>query len=181
MWPWEHVAVAYLAYSGFRRLRGRGPPDDRTALVVVVAALIPDLVDKPLSWTVGLFPAGYAIGHSLFVWIAVFGVIMSVESGRRELGLATLVGAGSHLAGDVAYPLLKGEGLAVERVLWPLVTLPPYEVDLGLLARTLSYLHRFAGRTLAGEVGVVIWFQLGLMLVVIAVWVYDGMPGTRPT
>ena len=167
MWPWEHVAFGYLCYSVYRNALYGSAPSDRAAVAVVVASVSPDLVDKPLSWSVGLFPAGYAIGHSVFTLAALAGV-----------AVAFVVGYSSHLLGDVVYPVLRGGGLAPERVLWPLVTLPPYGDRLGPFSRSLVYLHRYVGAALSGEGSIAAAAGVGLVFLVGGLWVYDGAPGT---
>lgn len=180
MLPWEHVAFGYLGYSLYRHVRHGGAPRDGAAIAAVTAAIAPDLVDKPLSWAVGLFPTGYAVGHSVFTFAAIVAAAAAVR--RREggeLAGAVVVGWGTHLLGDVLYPVLFDRGVAVERVLWPLVTLSPYENRLGLLARTLLYLQRHAARVLSGEVSTAVAVQVGLVLLVALLWLYDGAPGVR--
>ncbi|MFC6964015.1 hypothetical protein ACFQL7_23110 [Halocatena marina] len=54
MWPWSHAAVGYLCYSIGTRLVGRRPTTGPT-VAVLFGALLPDLVDKPLSWVFGQF------------------------------------------------------------------------------------------------------------------------------
>lgn len=178
MWPWEHLAFGYLCYSLYRHARYGLAPGDRTATAVVFGSLLPDLVDKPLSWSAGLFTSGYAIGHSVASLSAVAGVAVALRRrGRGRQAAAFTVGYGSHLVGDVLYPTLLGEGLAVERVLWPLVTVPPYDERLGLLTRTVVYVRRYLARALSGDIGASLAVQAVLLLVVLALWLYDGTPG----
>ena len=49
MWPWEHLAIGYLAYSLLGRLAWRRPPTVGTAITVAFGTQFPDLVDKPLG------------------------------------------------------------------------------------------------------------------------------------
>lgn len=193
MWPWEHVAVGYLCYSLLRRGRGGGPPGNAAAVAVAVAAMLPDLVDKTLSWGLGLVPQGYAVGHSLLVAVPVTIAVLAV-AGRRgrggaapsdrldpgAIGVAAVVGHWSHLAGDAVYPALLGGGPAVERLLWPVASLPAYETRLGLLDRTALYLSEFGGAALAGRLGPLLALELALLVGVLALWLADGAPGVRP-
>lgn len=91
MLPTAHIASALLA----NRLAGLG--DD--AAPAVLGALVPDLIDKTLSWVLGVVPASRHIGHTpLAVAVASIGVAAFV--GRRRaaaFGLAYLV----HLLGDL--------------------------------------------------------------------------------
>lgn len=180
MWPWEHVAVGYVLVSGYWHVRHRRRPGDAVAILAVFGALLPDLVDKPLSWGLGLFPTGYAVVHSIFVWclLVVLAAVVARRNGRSSTATAFALGYGSHLAGDVVYPALTGGRLAFEKVLWPLVTLPPYEQSLGFVARTTLYLHRHVARTLSGGVGPGLLFEGSILLLVVVLWLYDGLPGT---
>ena len=71
MWPWEHLAVGYIAFSVMQRVGGRqGVP----ALAVVALALgtqLPDLIDKLLGWGIGILPGGRSLGHSLLFALPV--------------------------------------------------------------------------------------------------------------
>ena len=62
MWPWEHLAFGYLLWSLWLRARGRSLPGDWEALVLVFATQLPDLVDKPLAWQLGVLPGGRSLG-----------------------------------------------------------------------------------------------------------------------
>jgi len=56
MWPWEHLAFAYVLVSGYYRLAWRSRPTDAAAIVIAVGAVLPDLIDKPLAWGSACFP-----------------------------------------------------------------------------------------------------------------------------
>lgn len=179
MWPWEHVAVGYVLVSAYYHARYRRGPHEAAALAAVFGAAFPDLVDKPLSWGLGLFPQGYAVAHSVLVWIVLVAAVFVLAPRLDRAGVAAAfgLGYGSHLAGDVLFPALLGGRLAFERVLWPLVTLPPYEHQLGLLARTTLYVRRLLEYAMAGGLGPALVFEVGLMLLVAVLWLYDGRPG----
>jgi len=101
MWPWEHLAVAYLLYSARSRWLWGRPPTTRGTLVVAFASQLPDLVDKPLAWLLFVLPGGRTLGHSLFVGLPLVGVAFVVgwvlDSYRGSIAFA--VGLLSHLAG----------------------------------------------------------------------------------
>lgn len=180
MWPWGHAAVGYLAYSLARRLLGRGPPSDAAILVLLPASLLPDLIDKPLSWWLGVFPTGYAVGHSALVALPVGLAALAVGIRRDRVGLATafVVGYWSHLAGDVFSGVLLGDGPAYGVVLWPLVERAPYTTEYGLFERTWYYLQSFAATAGTAD------RPLTLLVVYLApgcaallLWLLDGRPG----
>lgn len=184
MWPWGHLAVGYLLYSGGRRLLGRSAPDDRCALALALGALVPDLVDKPLSWGLGLFPSGYAVGHSALIAFPA-GLALLVAGYRRGRGALALAGAfvvgyWSHLAGDVLSGLPYGDGLAFSAVLWPLVEREPYPEQYGLLGRGLHYLREFGAAVGTSDRPVVLLLAaFGPAALALALWLLDGAPGPR--
>lgn len=178
MWPWEHAALGYLCYSlAVRRAWGR-PPTDTAAAVVVVGTLLPDLVDKPLSWGLGVFPTGHGAAHSVFVALAVALVAVAVAEriDRRPLGLALSVGYVSHLLGDVIDPLRTGGRVAVGRILWPLVRSEPYEQEHGL-ARGLIYLREFLAELSTVDPTSLAALYLVFPLAAVFLWLADGAPG----
>lgn len=205
MWPWEHLAVGYLGYALVRRAgarlgasgRGRAGSDaggagpdaggttDTAAgrggpvVALAVATQLPDLVDKPLSWSLGVLPSGTSLAHSLLVAVpVVVGVALATRRTRLSAyGVALAVGWLSHLAGDALYPVLLGGPPAVGALLWPVVPAPPGASGGGLLAHArrlfelfLTFLGTPRGRLyLLGEAGL-----LGLAALV---WLRDGAPG----
>jgi hypothetical protein len=181
MWPWEHAAVGYLVYSLGLRALGREPPGDREAVGLLVATQIPDLVDKPLSWVFGVFPTGYALGHSALVALPVGAAVLAAGRARDRfrLGAAVVAGYWAHLAADALNPIRSGGAPLFGRVLWPAVTGTPYEEDLGA-GRGLAYLSEFAGSLVALDPVTLVTVYLLLPLVTLGVWVLDGAPGTGP-
>jgi len=177
MWPWEHAGAGYLLYSVGRRLLGYDPPSDVGAIVVGVAAILPDLIDKPLSWELRLFPTGYGIGHSILfaVPLGLASVVLANRVGRRELGVAFVVGYWSHLVGDVLTPLRNSSRPLPGRVLWPLVTQEPYGQRLGI-QRGFVYLATFLSSLDSVES---VATYLAFPLVAALLWVADGVPGIR--
>jgi hypothetical protein len=177
MWPWEHLAVAYLLASAVCRLGWREPPGDRAAALVAVAALLPDLVDKPLAWWLGALPAGATLAHSLFTFLPLAALALAAGARYRRLpeAVAFSVAYASHLAGDVAYPLAVRGELRAEFLFWPLVPVAggttsvlPHVRDL--FAVFFAFLSTPRG---------VAYLALDAALVTgaVALWVADGAPG----
>lgn len=123
MWPWDHAAVAYLLVSGASRGAWGRPPSRRVGLVALFAGVLPDLIDKPLSWGLGLLPTGRSLAHSLLVAApAVVSVLLlGAALGRHRGAVAFGIGYLSHLAGDVAYPLFVDGELRLGFLLWPVI------------------------------------------------------------
>ncbi|WP_458187843.1 metal-dependent hydrolase [Haladaptatus sp. NG-WS-4] len=179
MWPWEHVAFGYLWYSLSVNLARRPSPRTREVVVLGFAALLPDLVDKPLSWSFELFPTGYSVAHSVFVAGLVLSIIATFAWCGRRLRYAAAFGVGyvSHLVGDIVYPVFMGEGLKPEVVLWPVVQLAAYEQHRGLTGRFLLYFFEYL--QMLGEAGwhPIVVFELVLGTAMFALWLYDGTAG----
>ncbi|WP_336023448.1 metal-dependent hydrolase [Halobellus salinisoli] len=179
MWPWEHLVFGYVLYSTLNALVWEQPIEDGTGLALAVATQLPDLVDKPLSWTFGLVATGYGPAHSLFVAgpIALGVVAVLWTRGKTRVAVAVLVGYGSHLFADVL--ALRANGPNVARALWPLVSQPPYESDLGFFERFTEYFGTFLLQMMHTEnVGLVLGY-VSIFVIVAVRWVMDGMPGIR--
>lgn len=166
MLPWGHAAVGYLAYRGIRG--PQGAPAPAAAVAVVVGSQAPDLVDKPLAWTVGVLPAGRSLGHSLLVMAALFAIASRVRAvrARPEPAAGFAVGAVSHALADAAGSLLGGGPRAASFLFWPVVPLPVHEGGYSILGIFLSLDP--TPPVLAG---------VALTAVAVAVWLRDGAPG----
>lgn len=178
MWPWEHLAIAYIAYTLIARTTLGRPPTAGGTLSVALGSQFPDLVDKSLGWTVGVLPSGQSLGHSLLFAIPVVLVVGALTATRERaaLGVAFAVGYLSHLPGDVVYPFLFGGELNLSFLLWPILA-PSGSQPTAVL----SYAHElFAafGTILASPQGVYyLLFELVLLTVALGIWIYDGTPG----
>lgn len=168
MLPWGHAAVGYLAYRGLRAARKRGAPTPAAALAVAVGSQAPDLVDKPLSWTLGVLPAGRSLGHSLLVVALVLALASRVRAVRDRPAAATgfAVGTVSHVLADAAGPALAGTPGVASFLFWPVL---PLRVDDG------GYSLVGAFRSLEPTVDVFV--GLGLTVLAGGVWLRDGAPG----
>lgn len=69
-------------------------------VVVGVASVLPDLIDKPLGWWLGALP-GVGLGHSVFFAVPVVLLAWAFAGGRYAAPLG--IGLLSHLVGDVFY------------------------------------------------------------------------------
>jgi hypothetical protein len=182
MWPWSHAAIGYLLYSFGARMLGRRP-NGYPAIVLLFATQLPDLVDKPLSWVFDVFPQGYSVGHSVFVAVPLGIAVLAVAAWRHrtEWGIAFIIGDWSHLVGDVLFGLIEGNPYAFERVLWPIVTLPPYGTELTAFERLQEYVSAFIYLLLTKEATalliVALLFYFGPFLFALLVWIVDGTPG----
>lgn len=203
MWPWEHVAVAYLLCSAGTRAglggewwgdrtdddagdrsatplrRGAAGPTDAVAVAVVLGALFPDLVDKPLAWVVGVLPGGRSLAHSLLVAVPV--VLLVGLASRRErataVGVAFAVGYLSHLPLDVLASGVLGDGFDLGFLLWPLTPTATGPPDAPALLHVLERNREFLA-FLASPVGRrYLGFEVALLSAAVIVWWLDGRPG----
>jgi len=167
MWPWGHLAVAYLLASAAVRTRFDRPISGEPVLWLALGSQLPDLVDKPFGWYLGVLPAGRSLAHSLLfaVPVAVLALALARRYDRRESGVVFGIGVLSHLLGD-ALPALWEPDATARFLLWPVLSVPSYEGAPSILALFRS--------SLADPVFVV---ELLLVAVAAAVWYRDGSPG----
>jgi hypothetical protein len=179
MWPWEHAAVAYLCYW-LAIDRHAEHPDDASTVAVVLGSQFPDLVDKPLSWGLGVLPSGHSLAHSMLVAgpLVALAVVLARRYRREPVGIAFGIGYLSHLPGDVFYPVALGGEPSTRFLLWPLVAVEPY-AERGIGAR-LDMVAGTVTELLAGP-GVLLYLLADLVLVSAAlfVWYRRGCPGLR--
>jgi hypothetical protein len=170
MWPWGHLAVGYLLYSIFVHLLFRRRPGDRTTVALALGTQFPDLVDKPLAWTLAVLPNGRSLTHSLLVAILLISVVQLLLQWRGSGDVATAFGIGylSHLFGDALYPLLGEEYSQLAFLGWPVLPAIEYPTE-GSFAAHLNDL------TLDSFVAA----EFGLGVAVFLLWLADGAPGLR--
>lgn len=181
MWPWEHLAVGYLLYSLYTHARGQGPPLTLPVVVLVLATQLPDLIDKPLAWGFGVLPTGRSLAHSLLfatpaiVLVGVSGLLARVPRTAPAFALGYL----SHLAGDVAYPLITEGELRLGFLLWPIVPAADNGA-LGGFGHLREVVMEFTEFLLTPRGTMYLLFDGSLFLLALLVWTVDGMPGVRP-
>ena len=168
MWPWGHVAVAYLLYTVYTRRRYGRPPRALPLLALLIGSQLPDLIDKPLAWSLGVLPGGRTLGHSLLFASLLIPLVyaLAIRFDRVEAATALVIGHLSHIVADLPPPVLTGDFSDTEFLLWPLTEPATYESVDGVTGGFLRY-----------SMGPYEWFQLGLFAVALAVWYRDGLPG----
>ena len=179
MWPWGHLAFGYVIYSLLSRAWFDEPPRGLSVYVLAFATQLPDLVDKPLSWVFGVFPSGYSVAHSALVAVPLGLAVLALAARRERLpvGVAFAVGWWSHLVGDLLVGAVTRQPTVLGRVLWPLVTLPPYENRMGALQRGLSYFVEFVAELRSGGDPTLLLLYVGPFVAAFLIWIVDGMPG----
>ena len=178
MWPWEHLALGYLLYSTYSRLIRGEPPATSDTLVLVFATQLPDLIDKPLSWGLGVLPSGLSLGHSLlFATPACLLVLaVTIRLGRGALGSAFTVGYLSHLTGDLLYPIALGGWPDPRFLLWP-VTSSAARATEPFFDRVVSLWETFAVFTATPRGRLYLLVEGVFIVVMLVLWVSDGRPG----
>jgi hypothetical protein len=164
MWPWAHAAVGYLCYAAYCRYGGRRPAGP-AALAVGLGTQLPDLIDKPLAWYLGVLPHGRSFAHSLVTgvpFVLAPLVVLCVARGRRDLGVALAVGYLSHLVGDGYAAALAGNWRGLGYLAWPLVPAPTDEVGgLFELLANVQGEPAFLFGLVVTAVGLVVWARQG--------------------
>lgn len=160
--------MGYLAYSLLARLSG-GRVDGPLLAAVGLGTQFPDVVDKVLWWG-GLLPAGRSLAHSLFVAVplSLLAVRLAARRGRPAAGTAFAVGYLTHLPGDAVSVLARGSVRQVGFLLWPLTPVTPGRGTA--VARMFDVLGSPAAYLSSG-------YRSLFVLVVVLVWVADGLPG----
>ncbi|WP_423744675.1 metal-dependent hydrolase (plasmid) [Haladaptatus sp. SPP-AMP-3] len=180
MWPWESAIFAYLCYSIYVHVRHHEPPGGAAVVVAAVASVVPDLIDKPLSWQYGVFRNGYALGHSVFVSLLVVAVAHAVarRSSRPRLGLAFGLGFLSHNVGDALEHMNDGIWYGVEHVLWPVVVLPPDESP-GFTGTVRQFLGEYRSHLVHHDFTSYFALVGVISACTLLLWAYDDFPVAR--
>lgn len=180
MWPWGHLAVAYLALRSMHMARGGLRPSAHEVWPLILGALLPDLVDKTFSWTIPLLDSGRSLTHS-FLTILLVGLLLHwlvKTPAQRTRVSAFYIGWISHPIADAIPGLLYGEVQAIFFWNWPFGPHPIYTTDPSYIAH-FSDLGRDLVLLSQGQFGAVgfLAYEILLVALTMVVWVHDGMPG----
>lgn len=178
MLPWEHLAVGYILYSAYSRLHFKRPPAGDEAIILAFATQLPDLIDKPLAWSLDVLPSAHSLGHSLLFTLPLLAAVWAVtrKYGRSTLVAPLSVGYLSHLPADALTPPLFGLEPYFEFLLWPVVS-GFSEADQSMVGHVSEYVIRYINRLLTPEGILFLLIEVSLLGLALAVWRYDGMPG----
>lgn len=164
MFPIGHLALAYLVYALYARVRDVRLPHGLVLVVLLVASQLPDLVDKPLAYF-DLLVSGRSLGHSfvvLFPLLLVAGVVLA-RFRRRELWPPLCIGVISHILGDLYRHVLAGEWSELRFLLWPIV--PPIDYSGDAIPPWIRLLDR--------QFGLGMRFQLLLAVIAGIIWAWS--------
>ena len=128
MWPWGHAALGYLLGRPIVPVEnGHGLP----YLALLFGTQFPDLVDKPLAWSVAILPTGRSLAHSLLTLALLVGIAWLITNriDREEHAIAFGIGYASHLLGDSLHSIVNLEFQSLTFLLWPILASPTYDTD----------------------------------------------------
>ena len=190
MFPSSHVAIGYLLYSAYSHLRFRRSPGEFAAFLAFLAALLPDLIDKPL-WLAGVVTWGRAVGHSFLLILpltAVVGCIIYVKRGETDatvaFGLGIVAASIFDGIGQFMQGSLSGDLEEVSFWVWPL------HVPAGRIVEHLKFIplaehvivHKasWMAENIPRQPELGIWlrvFEVSVTLLALCMWFQDGVPG----
>lgn len=142
-------------------------PDGRQTAVLLVGTQFPDLVDKPLAWSLALLPNGRSLAHSLLFAVPLLVVLWLVlwRTPFERYVAPFAVGYLTHLLADLPAAVLTGEFTYATYLLWPVLPSPVYDVPQSF-ATNLQYLKPTP----------VVLVQFLFAFLGLSLWVLDGMP-----
>lgn len=171
--------LGYVLYSAYSHVFERRRPTGSAAIVVALASLLPDLIDKPLAWQFELLPTGRSLAHSLFFAIPAILVVVLVARRYRasDVGAAFAIGYLSHLPADSVYAfVIPGVRVDLGYLIWPLASAGSTQTA-DLFGQVLYLVANFSA-FVSGPSGwrfLLIEGLLGLMA--LGLWILDGRPG----
>ncbi len=179
MWPWEHVAVAYVIFSLTVNALTGSAPRNGECLAVVAGSLFPDLIDKPLGWAFGVVPS-VSLAHSVFVAVPCSLVVVASGylTGRLLCAFGFSTGYLLHLPGDALFSTItRGHAPVWELLLWPVAS-PPVDPPGDFVYNVWFYFDNYRVLLVDPNNAWFLAFELALLGTAVALWVADGMPGT---
>lgn len=179
MWPWEHLAFGYLLYLVLRAWKPSSRLDDLTFIVLTIGTQLPDLIDKPLAWSLGVLPSGLSLGHSI-VFLAILtplAVAISNRYGRPELASALVTGVASHLVGDVLFALLIESPSPYQFLFWPVIP-RVMEPNVGLAPTVGELWFKYIKFLSTPRGATYLVIDLIFNGMAFLIWIRNGAPGT---
>lgn len=168
MWPWGHLGCGYLAYRLWQHYTDSSSPNNSEIAALVLGTQLPDLIDKPLSWTLGVLPAGRTLAHSALSTSVVFVVVLRLTHrfGRPSIGHAFIIGYGTHLLGDTVALHPDHTAAPPRFLLWPLLPIEQSHASESIVKHFETIEQTPCVRS-----------EVLLLVVAILVWARDGYPG----
>lgn len=162
MLPPGHAIVGYLSFSLVRRAWHGDVPSDSSIPWLLLGTQLPDLIDKPLAWSLGILPSSRSLAHSLLFAIPLVLLVdhWLRRRNRPAVSEGFAVGYLSHLFAD-AIPALRDGPEWMTFLVWPVLAPPRYASQPPLWP--LSVYFNSAE------------FAVGIAVAVL--WIVDGLPG----
>lgn len=184
MWPWGHLAAGYLLYSIGIRYGADRVPGGWPVVAVALGTQLPDLVDKPLTYSVGLLPAGRSLLHAVVIVgaLGLIAVVVATRFDRRAVGSGFAVGLVSHPLADALQTALWGEPADLTFIAWPFLPAPP-SVEAGYdhhLAELLEAVGSLGPSSLVRPWADAFVLELWFTALVAALWIHHGFPPVGP-
>jgi len=178
MWPWEHALFGYVVYSVVCHAYYRDAPGEYETAIVLIASILPDVIDKTLAWQFDVFHSGYALAHSVFIAVplAIGAGLIARRDGRAELAFG--IGYPLHLVGDVIPIYLSSGTWTIHHLLWPVVVIEGRDHG-GLLEGFRHNFVPYLQELRALEPTPYLIVQLGIAFAAVGLWIVDGWPGCR--
>jgi hypothetical protein len=145
-------------------------------VLLAIGTQFPDLIDKPLAWSIGVLPTGRTLGHSLLVAVPI-----SIAASRllpTGQGAAFTIGYGSHLAADALWPVVEGQVGFLAFLLWPVLPSPTYEVapSFGAHLTAFTWTSQSATEIVVCILAGVHWLSVGRPgLAAVRAAIHDGV------
>ena len=128
MYPAGHFLLAAIPLTIYTVARWRRLPSGPMVLLLLVATQLPDVIDKPLAWTLAILPSGRMLAHSLVVSLPVLTILVLLAARRGYGRYAVVFSAAylSHIAGDF-YPVVRlgTDYYFFPNMFWPLLAANP--------------------------------------------------------
>ncbi|AFK21349.1 metal-dependent hydrolase (plasmid) [Haloferax mediterranei ATCC 33500] len=178
MFPWEHAAVGYNLISLWARVTNRRL-DGWAVLAALFGTQFPDLVDKPLAWSLHVLPSGISLAHSILVSVPVSVVVVLVARRYKmtTVGVAFALGYLSHIPGDLLYSgFFFGNYEVIQAFLWPF-SHGGESTAGGLLGQTWFYVSRFGVYLYQTGAWEFVLLEVALLGSAVWLWLSDGTPG----
>lgn len=178
MWPWEHLAIGYIAASLLVHVLWRRAPDAATVIAIGLGSQFPDLVDKPLAWEFGVLPSGISLAHSVFTIVTLSALVVALAwwRGYTPVGVGFAVAYALHPPMDAVHPVIYGQPVNFDVLLWPLVS-TVNDSGTGFFENLTFFLSRTYDLAASPEGQAYVAFEVALLGVAFLLWVYDGTPG----
>ena len=183
MWPWGHLAIGYLVYSVWYRIRLGKPPRALPVVLLALGTQFPDIVDKPLAYWFAILPEGRSLAHSyLFVIpLCLIVYVVLTRYGLAEGGVAFTIGYFTHPIADGLNAIVSGQWTDITFMVWPLLPIPDYEASNFVyhLQDLLTSIRGLSLQSLLHPISEHFVLEIWLTFFLVILWIVDGLPPVK--